>query len=558
MREQLQREAYDALQRGNYALAAKNWVTGHCTPEYEMELTALFNRVNELNEASPNPDLCAILGLIALDFNDVFTEDREEALIQCVQWSKIGLEVDPNHYLCNRHAGSALYWLEDYQAALKFYEKAVQISPSPVLEIRMFLIKNRPVEQPDFATLQLALHPDLGMEAYDAGNMLADILDDDQIGSEAERERLSQLKIDLYERAYSLFRGALIEGNGDLLNYNKCLFSMCCHNLALEQKDIDRAIAIATEGIEINPFMAILQNRLKFYCDAGYYDLLAVEGERILDEYVDDMDLETYFCTVDSVCTGHIELKQYEDALECVNLAFEVFKDVNDLEGIWEREEIVRCYTNFYIYKAQAEAALGIVTTVEEAAETAEQILVNTPDNHSVLISRANIFIEEGNFAKAMECYQYALKLGIEREELRTIQVAFYNMGYLQTVHLVDNEAGLQSFEQSIEAGNKDFWCLYWAVHCAYHLVDNEKTIQYAPSALDALEKQQGVTDDIIAEIYEHLGTAQIDLGQYNEAMENLKSALRYNDIQVTRENLEVATAHANSSQGFFKKFFRK
>ncbi len=558
MKDQLRLEAHDALLQGNYALAARNWVEGHCLPEDERELTALFNRVNVLNEETLNPDLCAILGLIALDSSDVFTEDREEALIQCVQWSKRGLRIDPDHYLCNRHAGSALYWLEDDEAALKFYEKAVLIAVSPVLVIRIFNIKNRQVEQPDFASLQINVQTDSAMESYNAGVELSHILNSEQISSKEERERLLQLKIDLYERGYSLYRGALLEGNGDLINYDKRLFSMCCYNLSLELDDNDRSIAIATEGIESYPFMHILQQRLTLYYNAGYYELLAEEGERILDAYVDDMDLETYFSTLDCVCTGYIELKQYEEALECVTIGLEVFTDVSGSEGLWEREEIVRCYTNLYIYKAQAEAALGMVTSVEEAAETADQILAEMPDNHSVLISRANIFIEEGHFGKAMECYQYALKLGIEREESRTVQVSFYNMGYLQAVQLVDKEAAIQSFEQSIEAGNKDFWCYYWVLHTAYHLVDNHKTIYYAKLALEALEKQEGVTANIIAEIYEHLGVAQLDLEQYEEAVVSLELALSYEDSEVLRENLKMAKANASSSEGFFKKLFGK
>lgn len=558
IKKQLQREAQDALQQGNYALAARNWVDGHCLPEDEGALAALFNRVNDLNEAFPDPDLCAILGLIALDFNSVFTADREDALIQCVYWSKTGLQVNPDHYLCSRHAGSALYWLGDYEAALKYYEKAAQIKVSPVLEIRIFNILNRQVELPDFSKLQIDMHTNSAMEAYNAGVELSYILESDRISSSNESERLLQLKIDLYERSYSLYRAAIFDGNGDVINCDARTFSMCCHNLALELKDIDRSIAITTEGIESYPVMDMLQNRMTLYQDAGYYDLLIKEGERILDAYVDDMDLETYFCTLDSLCMAHLELKQYQAALEYVTLGLEVIKDVNDVEGIWESEDIVRCYTNFYIHKAQAEAALGIVTTVEEAAETAEQILAEMPDNHSVLISRANIFIEEGYFGQAMECYQYALKLGLEREESRTVQVAFYNMGYLQTVHLGNHQAAILSFEQSMEADNTDFWCYYWVLHCAYHLEDNHKTIQYAKLAIEALEKQEGVAESIIAEIYEHMGVAQIDLEQYDKAVVTLELALSYQATELIRENLKIAKAHVNSSEGFFKKLFGK
>ncbi|MCP1996286.1 tetratricopeptide repeat protein [Flavobacterium sp. HSC-61S13] len=560
MKEELQRQAKEALEQGDYALAAKNWVQGHSLPYDENELSWIFKRVSTLNEAAPNPDLCAILGLIALDFNEIFNEDREEALIQCVQWSVLGITLDPEHYSCNRHAGSALYWLRDWESALKYYQKAVEILASPVLQIRIFNMLNAGVEQPDTSSLQIDVTTDQAMEVYNAGVELT-YLTDRAIGNEEEYKRLTSLKRACYDRAYSLYRAAVIENNGDLLNANPEMFSLTCSNLSIllsDEKDYDGAIAITTEGMQVYPFISILQNRFGAEVDAGYTEEYITDGVRLIDDYGEQMDLETYFSTIDFICAGYVELKLYHEALEWVQVGFEVYYSIDPTDEIIQDEEIVRCFTNFYIYKAKAESALGVAPTLEESAENADQILEQVLDNPSVLISRANIWIDQGNFEKAMECYQYAIHFAAEKEMTRSLQVAFYNMGYLQVVHLKDDKAALDSFEHSIEIGNLDFWCFYWAVHCAYNVVNNEKTIQYAQSALDALAKQEGVTSDIIAEIYEHLGAAQMDLGQYNEAVGNLESALKYQESDVARENLKIATAHANSSQSFFKKFFRK
>ncbi len=560
MKGELNRQAQQALEQGNYALAAKNWVQGFSLPDDADELSRIFKQVNTLNEATPNPDLCAILGIIALDYNDVFNEDREEALIQCVQWSKMGIKIDPEHFNCNRHAGSALYWLEDWDAALKYYQKAVEIFASPVLSIRIFNMLNEGVEQPDFSSLQLDLATDQAMELYNAGVELTYVIDR-AAGNEEEFKRLTSLKRACYERAYSLYRAAVIENNGDLLNRNEQMFSVTCNNLSgvlRNEGDYDAAIAITTEGIEVYPFMELLENRFGAAIDADYQEEIIADGEQLIDDYGDQMSLTTYFRTIDFICAAYLELKLYTEVLEWVQLGFEVYYSIDPSEEILQQEEIVRCFTNFYIYKANADSALGVAPTLEESAENADQILEQVLDNPSVLISRANIWIEQGNFEKAMECYQYAVHFAVEKEMIRSVQIAFYNMGYMQAVHLRDDHAALDSFEQSIEMGNPDFWCFYWAAHCAYNLVDNEKTIQYTKNALHTVEKQEGVTDDIIAEIYEHLGIAQIDLEQYKEAVDNLEAALRYGDSELARENLKIAKENAHSSQGFFKKFFGK
>jgi len=129
------------------------------------------------------------------------------------------------------------------------------------------------------------------------------------------------------------------------------------------------------------------------------------------------------------------------------------------------------------------------------------------PDNPSLLISRANSFIEEGDYSQAMECYGYALNFSREKKQDRSMQVALYNMGYLQVAYMKDNEAACD-FERSIRAGNQDFWRYYWATHCTYHLGYNEKTLHYGEHSVRALAQQANVTDDVIAEIYEHMGIA--------------------------------------------------
>lgn len=559
----LHKDAIEAFRKKNYSAAAKNWIKGHALPDDKEELKEIYLWVNSINETSPDADLCAILGLIALDHHEVFTNNREKALLQCIEWSKEGINISPNHPWCHRHAGSAFYWMNQWEEAFSYYEKAVSLIPSPTLQIRLFTIKNKGNLTPDFLLLDVNPATSEAMEAYNAGVEINRMISQYPQMSEFEKERLIQLKRGCYTVAYHLYHKTVVEKIGDPFNEDPHTFAMCSHNLAIEltqQGKYDEAIAMTTEGMKYSYFMYILQNRFGAYLEAGYLEEAVDDGEKLMEDFMDEMNSVTYFNIADHLCNSYMELKDYEAATEWLNAGLESYYSLDATDPLLSDPEIVRCFTNFYINKAKVEEHTGVKTDVTTASKEADQILEEMPDNPSVLISRSNIFLEEENYEKAIECLQYAIHFASEQNKVRSVQVALYNMGYIQVSKLGDEASAFESFEQSIALGNQDFWCYYWAVHCGYHLQENENTVEYALLALQVLPQQDGVTADIVAEVYEHLGTAQLDLAQYAEAAENLKLSLQYNHSPIAADNLKTAEIEnkRNNSGGFFKKIFGK
>lgn len=559
----LHQEAIEAFRQKNYAVAAKNWIQGHSLPDDREELNEIYLWVHSLNESAPDADLCAILGMIALDHHEVFTNDREKALLQCIEWSRQGIHISPNHPWCHRHAGSAFYWLHQWEEAVPYYKKAISLIPSPTLQVRLFTIKNDQNPNPDFLLLDVNGNTSEAMEVYNAGVELNRLLGQYPHMSELEKERLTQLKRKCYTEAYDLYYKMVVEKNGNPFNEDPHTFAMCCNNLAAEftnQGLYDQAITVTTKGMEYSYFMYILQNRFIAYLEAGYLQEAVADGERLMEDFIDGMDMITYFNTVDHLCNSCMELKNNEQALEWLTAGLDSYYSLDATDPLLSDPEIVRCFTNFYINKAKIEEASGIHPDVNTASEEADSILEEMPDNPSILISRSNIFLQEENYTKALECLQYAVHFASEKNKIRSVQVALYNMGYIQVAKLQDETTALENFEQSIALGNEDFWCYYWAVHCGYHLQENEKTVDYALMALTILPQQENITKDIIAEVYEHLGTAQLDLGQYTDAAENLRIALEYNPTKIAEDNLRTAEAETrrNGSGSFFKKIFGK
>lgn len=559
----LHKDAIEAFRQRNYTTAAKNWIKGHALPDDKEELKEIYLWVNSINETSPDADLCAILGLIALDHHEVFTSNREKALLQCIEWSKQGINISPNHPWCHRHAGSAFYWMSLWEEAVPYYEKSISLVHSPTLQIRLFTIRNKGNYNPDFLLLDVDPETSEAMEAYNAGVEINRMLNQYSQMSEFEKERLTQLKRDCYTIAYHLYHKTLVERNGNPYNEDPHTFAMCCNNLAIEltnEKKYDEAIAVTTEGMQFSYFMYILQNRWSARLEAGYFEEAVADGEKLMEDFIDEMDSVTYFNITDQLCHSYMELRNYESAMEWINAGLESYYALDATDSLLSNPDIVRCFTNFYIYKAKIEEQTGRKPDADTASKEADRILEEMPNNPSILISRSNIFLEEKNYEKALECLQYAIHFASEQNKVRSVQVALYNMGYIQVAKLQDETTAFESFEQSIALGNEDFWCYYWVVHCGYHLQENEKTVEYALLALQALGQQEGVTDDIVAEIYEHLGTAQLDLGQYTDAADNLKTSLHYNHSPIAEDNLRTAEAEnrRNGSGGFFRKMFGK
>lgn len=559
MKDTLHQNALKALAEGSYGLAAKFWLDGYSLPRGFEELHKIYCRIDSLNEGSIDPDLCAILGLIALDNNEVFESDREKALEKCLDWATSGLQVDPDHYHCHRNAGSALYWLEDWDGALSYYERSCQLRSSPVLEIRIFRMLNRHSNSPDFSQLQPSVHSQSAMELYNAGVEIDYILTQYADMPEAESQRLTELKIHLYNQSYELYRAAVLTDQNDSLNYDPHTFAMCCNNLARElnfKQAYQEAITIVNEGIAQRKFMVILLNRMYIYMSAGMHENAIADGKELLREYSEEMDFVTLISTIDGVCLSHADIDQYSGMLYWADQGLELYQSVDPGDSVLQEEEVVRCVTNFYISKSKAMSMLGLEVNNSEDAEQADSLLENMPDNPSLMISRGETFAREKKWEKALECYDQVVHFGLEKGMARTVQVALYNRGYVLEAQMKDSEAALESFEQSIGHGNKDFWCYYWAVHSAYHLTENEKAVYYGTIAISLLAEQKEVKDDIAAELYEHIGTSLIDMGQYTEAVKNLEISLKLFYNRITEDNLKIAKAKAKEPTGFFRKFF--
>lgn len=512
---------------GNFKAAADIWINGYCLPEDETTLHHIYDTCLTKADA----DAYALLGFLHLDHSDLFGHDRETALMQVVSWSKQGLAIDPGHHLCARHAGSALYWLEDYEGAKKYYELAISISPSVTLQIRLFKITG----SKDYKQLKLDMTGFVAMDYYNAGVEINHIAGDDPY--------LNNLKYELYQRAYSLYEECLIRKTGNPLNDDPHTFAMCCNNLAIElmaKDDYAKAVICTNIGMEFSYFQALLENRFTAYEQSNQVEPAFEDAMKLFDDFEEGIYTSLYFRLMQAVCKYYKQVKNLQELTEWANTALESFMELDADQQ--SDPEILRYYSNIMMYKANAEVEAGVYDATQyEAAQ--DNTLMDHPTDPTLIINRAMLFANEGNTEKALECYDQAIHFATQQDRKESLRVAYYNKGHLLITKLNDSESALAHFAQIQEIGLADFWSYYWCAHCCYNLQENDACLIFTDLAFSLLEQTPDVHKEIIAILYEYKATSLFDLEDYKAALENYRKSLEFEDNPAVRKNIATLLA---------------
>ena len=127
------RASYDLESKGEYAQAAMILKNVYDKDSYEINLrlgwlsylsgaftesVSYYNKAIVLKPYSIEPRFGVVLPLSAMG--------NQEAVLS--QYNKI-LEVDPRNTMANYRVGSIYYYAEDYETALKYFEKVVNLYP---------------------------------------------------------------------------------------------------------------------------------------------------------------------------------------------------------------------------------------------------------------------------------------------------------------------------------------------------------------------------------------------------------------------------------------------
>ena len=527
--------------QNDYVTAGEIWFVGNAfINEEETALKSLMQRCEALKqEGVNNAWILTIQSAIYLEPFDFFEDDREVALMQALTWAKAAITLDPSNYAAQRCAGSANYWLDDEIAALPYYEKSHYLRPSPTLAIRVWKIKNLQKPHPDYALLQIAMDGDNALEYYNAGvelNQTVNTMDD---ATSTEYTRLLQLKVACYRRAYHLYKAFLVQKNGNFINNDGHTFAMCCNNLAsisMGKNQYADAINFCNEGLTFSYFLYLIQNRFNCFANLGKLKEANDDGIKIIDDFLDEIGLNLYFEIAEVICKYHQQINDFKTTLEWANDAIESYDDLEDEDK--NDDKLIHYYGNFWATKSNAESKLGIVHPSEH--QNAYHANVSSPSEDALsLLNRGIIFYNQSDFEQANQYFIAAQKSAIASNDLPNLKAALYNSGMVKVAHLNDAKGALIDFEQAIKTGLADFATYYWGANSCYILQRHETCIDYCKHAIALIPSTPSLNDSMLAWLYMFKGIAEHETEQYAAARDSYLNSLKYEEIDVVRENYE-------------------
>jgi len=334
---------------------------------------------------------------------------------------------------------------------------------------------------------------------------------------------------------------------------------MCCNNLAAEYnaaEAYEKSVTYCTAGMKFSYFLYIIQNRLFAYNSLGKLKETHDDALQIINDFNDQIGLDWYFYLVVCICK-YLEIQNSEEVLKWVNVALESYNSLpNDAHEKMDTG-IIANYGKLLALKSNAQQKLGIIETAKTDEEAIDTALMNTPTDPLLIINRALVFNNEGNYKKEIECYDSAIHYASLEKNNRLLKTAFNNKAHTLIVHYRDYKQALNLYQQIEQLELGDFWTYYWIAYCCYCLQHNPNCIKYVDKAFSELPGQSNVTPDIAAQLLQYKATSLMELRQYNEAIETYKTSLQYEDNEVVKKNIAALENELKGGKSFFGKLFK-
>jgi tetratricopeptide (TPR) repeat protein len=503
-----------------------------------------------------------MLCFLYLDYSDNFIEDREEALLQVVSWGKKAIEINENNHYSQRFTGSALYWLDDYEAALKYYKKSNALLPQIDLQVRIFDIESTIDNDLDVTLLQFDFSGEDAGEFYRAGVSLTELIE--SYDEEQEKNHLKTLKLKCYERSYQLFYDYLTHQKGNPINNQGHTFAMCCNNLSMmynEQKRHNEAVTVLTEGLKYSEFQHIWHNLMYSYSCLDEKTKREEVALQLLKDY--QLDTLLFFECLFYAVAHYLKKDDSQTAIEYADIALNEYLELSPEEQA--NENVLHYYSGIYSNKVIAQSNLGILdpTTIDPTA--ADTALNETPDDPYKIIDRGGLFRDANEFDKALDCFNQAIHFAIQQNDEIAMVAGYRKRGHLNLLCRNDVINALQDYENIERMGKSNFDDYYNQASCHYTLKQPEAALEKVDKAIALMRPEDKDRNAILASLYMMQGDSLYDIENYKEAIPAYELSLHYEFNQGVQDNYELAKVELNNQEmykkdngGFFGKLFGK
>ena len=316
-----------------------------------------------------------------------------------------------------------------------------------------------------------------------------------------------------------------------LKNNQTAFFDHECFERIMEhyedQVNFGKALKATEFALEQYPFSSF------FIMKKGEY-LLEMKRPKLALEYLnksiilDSSDLRNYFIC----CDAHVELEQFDEALEVLQKASEmagpkelpdVYLEVADVyEEIGNSQAVVDCLKKVLVIQPRNHEAQGRLQLVAELNNWDEQVVTflnkltnKDPYAKATWFNLGNAYANLEDFGNAVEAYEMALAINenyeVVYEELGT---AYFSLGIF--------DKAIFNLKESITRNKMNSTAWFMLGKCYKALQEYNKAIYNFSKALNI--------DVSYYENYYELADCYFLMAKYKQALENINKALNEND----------------------------
>lgn len=270
----------------------------------------------------------------------LFSEDPEESALQQISMGKeLLLQYPEEDYFFSYYIATALFNVESYEEARKWYNRCMNGDQLPSCFIRWYYSCCQVNgEWPEYWP---ASNEGSAFEWYLAAMTFSELV------SNEANEAVHKAKKFLYKQAFDRYYNYWNKNTGEPTAGNLLHYAMCCNNygIALNEAGVYvEAVLVHTIGFNIHPFWEQLESRADAYHNMGKLAAAVSDRKRILQEYSKELPLIYYVSIYERLIEDLCALEEFTSALALHEKVLDdyqqkIIPQLNQL-SVFERERI--------------------------------------------------------------------------------------------------------------------------------------------------------------------------------------------------------------------------
>lgn len=415
-----------ALNNGDYETGGEAAVLAFFTdsPDPENERLALYHQMEALNQQGiHHPSLVKAMFAGQRIFADAVGADTTELLSFALQYVKMY----PDWFWAWHYAGAALYDAEDYEAALPYLTKSLELGGTAI-GLQRF------IETFFHVNGELPVIPkwpaDLPMFYYNAGVNFNEF--EALHAGTAIAPELLKIRTGFYRMAYNTFYDYFCANSGKAGFNESHIFAMCCNNygIALTEGGTYELAADAHRlGYSLSPFWEQLSSLGTALMRLKRYEEAMNVFNRAIDEGGKHLDFTNYIELKGEILTALSNLGRTEELTSLLQRTEEEYNDFIAAYGARLSEEELFILSERYITVQNARHDLLSGGSIEDAVKAWQEQLEKHPDDNSAWYMLMQNYFLLKDYHQCIACANNYLSVKAEAIKPESILKVHYMRG---------------------------------------------------------------------------------------------------------------------------------